>query len=119
MKTAWGLSTHIDLHYCDPALIKCKAVIFDFALALCNFIEMERYGDPQIVMFGEDPRVAGFTLVQLLTTSSLTAHFAPGDHNSAYIDVFSCGDYDAQEVADFCKDFFQARVCNMKEIKRG
>jgi S-adenosylmethionine/arginine decarboxylase-like enzyme len=41
------------------------------------------------------PEAAGYSLVQLIETSAVTGHFcdASGD---AYLDVFSCKDFDAQ-----------------------
>ncbi len=114
----WGLSAQIDLYGCDPKLIDDHDYIFAFAVKLCQLIQMERYGDPQIVRFGDDPKVAGYTLVQLLTTSALTAHFVP--HSSAvYLDLFSCQEYDPAEVDCFCKEWFKARWSDMQARRRG
>lgn len=115
----WGLSTHIDLFNCTPSLIDDADAIGLFVRELCELIKMKRFGFPQIVRFGEDPRIAGYTLVQLLETSCLTAHFAPGDNNSVYIDLFSCKDFDPQFVANFCQEFFGAENYKMEFINRG
>jgi S-adenosylmethionine/arginine decarboxylase-like enzyme len=44
----------------------------------------------------------------MIETSCVTAHFAPYT-NAAYIDVFSCADYDETEVCEFVKEAFLAK----------
>ena len=66
---------------------------------------MKRFGDTQVVHFGEDERVSGYSMVQLIETSLISAHFA-NQTNTAYIDVFSCKPYDPQIVQDFAQTFF-------------
>ena len=66
---------------------------------------MKRFGEPQVVHFGEDERVAGYSMVQLIETSLISAHFA-NQTNATYLDVFSCKPYDPELVADFAQNFF-------------
>jgi hypothetical protein len=66
---------------------------------------MKRFQDTLVVNFGEDERVAGFSMVQLIETSLISAHFA-NLTNATYLDVFSCKPYDPEVVADFAKNFF-------------
>ncbi len=106
-QNAWGLHTTIDLKNCDPLLIRSADAIREFCIQLCDLIKMKRFGEPQIVHFGEAEQVAGYTLVQLIETSDITAHFANAT-NSAYIDIFSCKLYDPQLVVDFAQKFFKA-----------
>jgi hypothetical protein len=53
-------------------------------------------------------RVAGYSMVQLISTSLISGHFA-NDTNNAYLDIFSCKGYDPAIVEAFSKDFFGAR----------
>jgi S-adenosylmethionine/arginine decarboxylase-like enzyme len=78
---------------------------------------MSRFGDPIIVDFGSKPEIAGITLMQMIETSNITAHFA-NHTNNAYIDVFSCKDYDSDSVAYFCKKFFDAKQVRHRANKR-
>ncbi|HDS44997.1 MAG TPA: S-adenosylmethionine decarboxylase [Methanomicrobia archaeon] len=105
---AWGLTCSVDLKGCDPALIRNAGAIKDFVVKLCELIEMKRYGETQVVNFGEDPRVSGFSMIQLIETSLISGHFA-NQTNAAYIDIFSCKYYPPETVAAFCKDFFKAK----------
>jgi len=58
---------------------------------------MVPYGSPLIRHFGEGDKL-GYTLVQLIETSSIVAHFCE-ETNDAYIDIFSCKPFD-QKVAE-------------------
>lgn len=108
-KKAWGLSTMVDLYQCNPNLIRDPSKINEFVIKLCNHIDMKRFGDPQIVHFGEDPKVSGYSMTQLIETSLVSAHFVE-KNNSAYVDIFSCKFYPPSEAAKFCKEFFQASI---------
>jgi S-adenosylmethionine/arginine decarboxylase-like enzyme len=90
---AWGLSTSVDLQDCHPDTIRDPNHIRAYVVALCELIGMKRYGDCQIVHFG-DGRVAGYSMVQLIETSLISGHFA-NDTNRAYLDIFSRGLFQA------------------------
>ncbi len=105
---SWGLLVSIDLHHCNPDLIRDAKVIKRYVDKLCKLIEMKKFGDTQLVHFGEDERVAGFSMIQLIETSLISGHFA-NLTNHAYIDIFSCKYYDPQVVADFTQEYFQAK----------
>jgi hypothetical protein len=69
-----------------------------------------RYMDTLVVHFGEDEKVAGFSMVQLIETSLISAHFA-NLTNTTYLDVFSCKPYDPGVVAEFAQKFFGGKRC--------
>ena len=103
---AWGISSSIDVKNCDPKLIRSKEAIHDYIIELCKVIDMKRYGEPQIVHFGDADAVAGYSMTQLIETSLISGHFA-NNTNTSYIDVFSCKPYDPVEAAEFTKKFFK------------
>ena len=105
-RAAWGMSTSVDLQECDPTAIRSSERIKQYVVELCELIGMRRFGDCQVVHFGEG-RVAGFSMTQLIETSLISGHFA-NDSNRAYLDIFSCKPYDANTVKEFSKDFFGA-----------
>lgn len=105
--TAWGISTSIDLTDCSLELITNPDYIYKFVRELADYIDMKCFGEPQIVHFGANERVAGYSMTQLIETSLLSAHFANASCR-AYIDVFSCKSYDPESAANFCKDYFKA-----------
>ncbi|MDO8551904.1 MAG: S-adenosylmethionine decarboxylase [bacterium] len=104
---AWGLAAGIDLHGCNPATIRDAEKIKQFVIELCERIGMKRFGECTVVNFGEDERVAGFSMSQFIETSMISAHFA-NQTNTVYLDVFSCKYYNPYVAADFAKEFFGA-----------
>lgn len=108
-KEQWGLLTSINLYECDKQLITNEVIIKQFIIELCELINMTRYGEPIIVYFAKhDPKVAGYTLVQLIETSCVTAHFVDINGN-VYIDVFSCKDYNSEKLVEYCSHYFNAK----------
>lgn len=108
IEDAWGILTSVDVHDCDPDLIRDAETVRQYAVDLCEKIEMKRFGETVVVNFGEDERVAGFSLVQLIETSLVSGHFA-NQSNNAHIDVFSCKFYEPNDVAEFTKEYFRGR----------
>ena len=103
---AWGLLTSLDIESCDAATIRDAAEIKRYVIELCELIEMKRFGECHVVHFGEDERVAGYSMLQLIETSCISGHFA-NDTNTSYIDIFSCKAYDPQVVEEFTRNFFK------------
>jgi len=101
----WGIASAIDIYNCDPEKIRDADLIRRFVVELCDLIEMKRYGETIVVHFGEDERVAGYSMIQLIETSLISAHFA-NLTNAVYLDVFSCKAYDPEEARTFAQDFF-------------
>lgn len=102
---AWGMLTSIDIHGCKPETIRSADEIKRFVVELCELIHMKRFGECTVVNFGEDEKVAGFSMVQLIETSCISAHFA-NQTNTTYLDIFSCKCYSPVEAAEFAKKFF-------------
>jgi S-adenosylmethionine/arginine decarboxylase-like enzyme len=94
--------------------------IYNFVKTLVKDIDMVAYGEPQIVSFGSGNK-AGYTLVQLIETSNICAHFVPDDlegGNAMYLDVFSCKEYDDEVVVALVKKFFGARKVRASYLTR-
>ncbi len=104
-RNVWGIASAIDIYDCDPGAIRDAEKIRRFVVELCDLIEMKRFGETQVVHFGEDERVAGYSMVQLIETSLISAHFA-NQTNAVYLDVFSCKPYDPETVRKFAENFF-------------
>ena len=113
----WGISSSIDLYECDLALMQDADAIREFVKILCDRIKMRRYGETQVVHFGDDPRVTGFSMTQLIETSLISAHFADASC-AIYLDVFSCAPYEPEEAAKFAADYFKARTYNVNVVYR-
>lgn len=115
----FGQELILNLYGCDLAKISSGEEIKKFVIELCdNVIKMKRYGKPLIPHFGHDnPISSGYSLVQLIETSSVTAHFS--EHKrSVYLNIFSCAWFDPKKTEKFCKTFFGARRVEARLIKR-
>ncbi len=113
----WGLSTCIDLYDCDLSIMQDADAIKRFVRQLCEKIKMRRYGDTQVVYFGDDPRVTGFSMTQLIETSLISAHFADASC-AIYLDVFSCSPYEPKEVVAFAAEYFKAKLHHYQSVIR-
>ena len=115
---AWGLHSGIDLHGCNPETIRSPEMIKRFVVELCDLIKMKRFGECLVVDFGEDPRVAGYSMTQLIETSLISAHLGHKADPYVYLDVFSCKYYDPKVAADFAKKFFEAQDYTLSSTVR-
>jgi S-adenosylmethionine decarboxylase len=102
---SWGLHLTIDGSNCNPKSIRSKSTIEKFTRDLVQKIDMKAFGEPQIVMFG-DANKRGFTLVQLIETSNICAHFCE-ENNSMYFDLFSCKYFEKEAVEKLVYNYFQ------------
>jgi S-adenosylmethionine decarboxylase len=113
----WGVSSSIDLYECDLALMQNAEAIRQFVKLLCERIKMRRYGETQVVFFGDDPRVTGFSMTQLIETSLVSAHFADATR-AIYLDVFSCAPYEPEDAAKFAAEYFKAQHYKFQVVHR-
>lgn len=116
-RKAWGIASAIDIYGCNPEKIRDAEAIRNFVVELCDLIEMKRFGETQVVHFGEDERVAGYSMVQLIETSLISGHFA-NLTNAVYLDVFSCKAYDPEVVQAFAQHYFDGKSSNLNMTLR-
>jgi S-adenosylmethionine decarboxylase len=114
---AWGLLSSVDIYGCDPEIIRSESMVKKFVCDLCDRIDMKRFGDCVVVDFGENERVAGFSMTQLIETSLISGHFA-NSTNAAYLDIFSCKFYEPREAAEFAVSFFKGSHYKMQVALR-
>lgn len=113
----WGVHTVLNLAKCCPRAIRCSTTIQLFSNDVVAAIEMEQYGKTQIQHFGKDDK-KGYSFQTHLTTSHLCGHFAE-DSNSAYLDCFSCKEYDPKLVEWVARAYFRPIGVEKVVIERG
>ncbi|MFH1245178.1 MAG: S-adenosylmethionine decarboxylase [Candidatus Omnitrophota bacterium] len=112
MSETYGYELIMDLYGCDKEIISSKNKLQEYVDQLCDLIKMKQYGKTILEYFGEDKDFTkGYSLVQLIETSSITGHFSDL-WETAYINVFSCQEFDHEAAKQFTRQFFQA-----KEVK--
>jgi S-adenosylmethionine decarboxylase len=102
----WGYHLILDCAGCSHEAITSHYNIHNFTKQLVRDIDMVAYGEPQIVDFGSGNK-AGYTLVQLIETSNICAHFV-NENDTMYLDVFSCKPFDDKIVINLVEEYFKA-----------
>ena len=115
-KESWGYHLRIDAAGCDSDAIRSKNIIKQFSKSLVKGIDMVAYGKPHIVKFGTSVQ-KGYTLVQLIETSNITAHFSE-DSNEVYLDIFSCKAFCQKEAIRIFKEYFKPVKMNKNFCNR-
>ena len=108
-KKVFGYELVMDLYDCDFSIMSSREKLQEFIDRLCKLIKMKKYGEALIPYFGLDkPFTKGYSLVQLIETSSITGHFSE-NWRISYINIFSCKKYNHKLAEKFTKDFFKAK----------
>lgn len=98
--------------------IKSREEIYRFVKDMVQRIDMIAHGEPIIeYMLPGDPK-EGYSLMQLIQTSNICAHFVNPD-NTAYIDIFSCKDYDIETAKAVVMEYFAPTKMRINYITRN
>ena len=115
----WGQHLVLDLNGCPRERLTDAENLKCWVAALVDAIGMKAYGEPIIEHFATHSfDAAGFTLLQLIETSNICAHFAE-NLGQVYIDVFSCKTFDNDAAIAVCRRFFAPVGCESTVLTRG
>jgi len=108
-KKTYGYELIMDLQGCEEKILTSRRKLQEYVDRLCKLIKMKKYGKTLIPYFGEKKvYTKGYSLVQLIETSSITGHFSDL-WSRAYINIFSCQKFDHIAAKRFTRQFFQAK----------
>ena len=114
----WGQHLFIDLGECDPENVRSGELIKIFMERLVKEIGMKQFGEVIMERFAlHDSKVAGYSAMLFLETSSITSHYAE-ESNSVYLDIFSCSKINKKKAVAYCVDTFKAGYVRSKLTKR-
>jgi S-adenosylmethionine decarboxylase len=120
---AYGKELILDLHDCDVSKFN-REDIEAYLVELCDdIIDMERadlhwwdYEDPS--EYDAAPsHLKGTSCVQFIMTSTITIHSLE-ELKKAFINIFTCKDFDADEAANFTAGYFGGNIANRAEVDR-
>jgi S-adenosylmethionine/arginine decarboxylase-like enzyme len=113
----FGIELVIDLIDCNIYIQDPKQIRY-YITKLIDLIGMKKYGKTILKHFGHnDKRTSGYTALQLVETSLVSAHF--GEHyHTMHLNVFSCKSFDTQAATQFTIDFFGGEVVTNTVLER-
>ena len=125
---AYGKELIIDLHNCNTDLFT-RRMLKKYVVGLCEILNMERakltwwdYRYAPLAKLNAPPHLKGISvaariMVQFITTSTVIIHTLE-DKGAAYINVFSCKDFDLDTVKNFTADYFDGVIANSTVVVR-
>jgi S-adenosylmethionine/arginine decarboxylase-like enzyme len=114
----WGYHLILDCRGGDVNAVRDRGTIVAWVRRLVERIDMRAYGEPVCERFAtHDPDAAGYSLVQLIETSSITAHFVERN-GDAYIDVFSCKPFAIEEARSVVDEYFRPAAIRVTYLTR-
>jgi S-adenosylmethionine decarboxylase len=116
MQKSWGYHLMLDCAECNDG-IKSKENIKNFVQELIKQIDMVAHGEPVIEYLLPNEPNAGYSMMQLITTSNICAHFMENDY-TAYFDIFSCKEYNIETAKEVVREFFGAKQMKSHFIER-
>ena len=118
MYTPWGKSVAIDLYFCAHDRVNNKEILQQFVVEIIQVIGMVAHGPTYIDRFGSaEEHLEGYSAMQFIETSSITVHLDEVN-NRAFVDIFSCKDFDAEKASEFTKQYFQAQEMKFFPLER-
>ena len=118
-RAPWGQHLVLDFNGCPKELLADKENILNWSKELVQAIDMIAYGEPVVEHFAtHSHEAAGYTLLQMIETSNIAAHFAE-NIGQVYIDVFSCKAFDVEAALGICKKYFKPTQANIHNMDRG
>ena len=116
MSSYWGYHLMLDCSGCNDNISE-RSIIYFFIKDLVKQIDMVAAGEPIIEhLLPGDPK-QGYSLMQLITTSNICAHFMDLD-GTAYFDVFSCKEYDIETVKEIVAEYFEPTKMRVNFVTR-
>ena len=114
----WGYHLILDCGKCNQDQMKDIDNVDTWIRQLVKDIDMEPIGEPRIeYTAGNFSDKAGFTVVQIIVTSTIVAHFVD-ELSQIYLDVFSCKEFDLAVVEDSIKKHFSAAAIRKHFLTR-
>lgn len=119
----YGKELILDIHNCDPSTFTRESIRKYFK-TLCKEIKMnpeklcwwDDYGlEPELQQ--KEAHTKGTSAVQFILTSNITIHTLDILEN-AYINIFSCKDFDADIAKEFSAKWFKGQIVNSQIIER-
>ena len=122
-KKSYGVELILDLHGCDVTTFNRES-LDNYFETICKAIDMQRcelhFWDDVGVPPEEQqtsPHTKGTSAVQFILTSTIVIHTLEL-LKAAYINIFSCKEFDKDKAEKLTKEWFGAKECRSHFIER-
>lgn len=119
----YGQELILDLHECDISTFTRESIT-NYFKELCKLINMEAedmyFWDDEGLPEEEcqiNPKTCGISAVQFILTSTIVIHTLT-KLGKAYINIFSCKDFNTEDARKFTIDWFQCKEYFLNVIRR-
>ncbi len=119
----YGKELILDIHNCQMRKFERK-MLKKFFKKLCKKIKMKKedlyfwdYQDSPKEYKKAPAHLKGTTAVQFIQTSNITIHTLD-DLKQVYLNIFSCKEFNTDEVISFCCNYFKGIIVNQIEVSR-
>ena len=120
----YGKELIVDLYECDVSKFNREDIKLYFK-ELCSLIQMKReklvWWDDLYVLKANretEAHLKGTSAIQFIKTSNITIHTLD-ILKTAYINIFSCKNFDSRVAINFTKKWFDGKVKSSTVLKRG
>jgi S-adenosylmethionine/arginine decarboxylase-like enzyme len=113
----WGYHLIIDMGGCDER-INMPDAITNYFKHLISEIKMKTLTDIILKEINDGPQNRGISAMQMITTSSITFH-GDAEGNQAFIDIFSCKNFDSRKALARTKSYFEPKSIKSKMLYRN
>jgi len=120
-KTTYGFGPHLmlDCFGCNKEKLSDMDLVFDTLDKFPEKIGMSKIMPPYVFRYkGVVPEDWGISGVVLIAESHITIHTFP-DKDHAFIDIFSCKDFNADFALDYMLRLFDAKEHEVQLSSRG
>ena len=119
MKQMFGPHLTIDMYGCNKKKLKDVNFVHNFLTELPALMGMTRIMPPYVFSYsGLKPEDWGVSGIVLIAESHLSVHTFV-DKGYASFDLFSCKDFDTEEVCDIIVSKFEAKTYEKNYFQRG
>lgn len=113
----YGKHSMYDIKKCKREKVQSIDNWKEFIDELVPAIDMVKHGELIIDRFGDSEEDIGISGCQLILTSNVSFH-TNDMHSCAYIDIFSCKDYNDDVVRNLIDKYFEPLQQNVQVILR-
>ncbi len=118
-----GFGPHLtlDLYSCDESVLNDEEFVFNFLNELPEMIGMHKISPPHVMKYSGRPGSfdkGGISAFVLIAESHISIHtFVEQKH--AFVDIFSCNDFDLEKAEKHITDMFNPKKIDRKLFSRG